>query len=365
MSIPTLLVLTPEYGRKSWGGLATYVRSVSEAWEARGADVVVALAPTYLDRCPDTRELSEDANRKVVVREASESSQSYATRVLRELSGDVFVYVQDPSLVDIAVHLAELGTPVGLSAISHLPSYGGFSYFDEPQSITEQRINEAELFRLVDFVIAPSRFCADITSRIHRLHGRDIVVSPFGATKFSAGAATSSSAAQPLRVLTVGRLALQKGIAEYVELVKKVPAQTASFVHVGSALEPRYEHQARESGATFLGQMSHLAVLDQMRVADVILSTSLHETFGFAVLEGMSNGLVPVAFEAGALSELFTDASEGFVVRTGDVDGLAAALHRLHVDRSLLQTMGAKARLRAEAFQWDTHVEVILEKLIG
>jgi glycosyltransferase involved in cell wall biosynthesis len=43
----------------------------------------------------------------------------------------------------------------------------------------------------------------------------------------------------------------------------------------------------------------------------------------------------------------------GFLVRHGDVDGLAAGMRRLASDRSLVEQLGAQGRSFATTFTWE------------
>lgn len=71
------------------------------------------------------------------------------------------------------------------------------------------------------------------------------------------------------------------------------------------------------------------------------------EQFGFAAMEAMACGKVPVVSTTGGLPEVVGDA--GLVFPAGDFGALARHLRRLLEDRPYREDLGARARARAEA----------------
>ena len=94
--------------------------------------------------------------------------------------------------------------------------------------------------------------------------------------------------------------------------------------------------------------------------AEVAVSPSLYEGFGFPACEAMACGLPLVATDGGALPEVVGDA--GVIVPKGDPQALAAALAGLLNDPGRRSTLGAAARKRVtEHFRWDTAARSLLE----
>lgn len=92
------------------------------------------------------------------------------------------------------------------------------------------------------------------------------------------------------------------------------------------------------------GMLSQPQVADLMSQADVVLSSSLYETYGLTLLEGIFSGAWGVTFGVGGQTDIVIDGVNGFVVtphpatdRAGAVSALADALNRaitmLPVDR--------------------------------
>jgi len=70
------------------------------------------------------------------------------------------------------------------------------------------------------------------------------------------------------------------------------------------------------------------------------------DTSSFSLKEQMACEKAVVASDYGGLGEIVTDGIEGFVVPSGVVEPLAAAIRRLANDASLRKTMGAAGRAR-------------------
>jgi phosphatidylinositol alpha 1,6-mannosyltransferase len=112
----------------------------------------------------------------------------------------------------------------------------------------------------------------------------------------------------------------------------------------------------RATRITPLGYRPYQDVLSRLLKADIVLSTSMYETFGLALLEGMAAGAVPVAFECGAFAEFIEPDVSGVLVGPGDVAGAAAAICELQRDIARLDDLAAGAIAAASSFSWDTHV---------
>lgn len=83
---------------------------------------------------------------------------------------------------------------------------------------------------------------------------------------------------------------------------------------------------------------------------DVAVLPSRREAFGRVVIESMHAGLPVVGYAEAALPELVREGQDGFLVPSGDIEGLARGIARLAGDRTLRLRLGANARARAAQF---------------
>lgn len=152
-----------------------------------------------------------------------------------------------------------------------------------------------------------------------------------------------------------GRLVREKGVLDLVEAARKLrpPNTRVQLVLLGAGpLETEVRARA--------GADVHLAILparprDQIAPfyqsldAFVLPSRTTRtwkEQFGMVAAEAMACGVPVVGSSSGAIPDLLGRA--GLIVPEGDADALAAALHRLAIDRRLRDELGAAARRRSE-----------------
>ncbi len=77
--------------------------------------------------------------------------------------------------------------------------------------------------------------------------------------------------------------------------------------------------------------------------------TTWKEALGIATLEAMAAGIPTVVSNNYGLAETTVHGETGFIVEVGDIDGISKSLLKLLKDPQLLQSMGEKARRRAQS----------------
>lgn len=93
-----------------------------------------------------------------------------------------------------------------------------------------------------------------------------------------------------------------------------------------------------------LGRLSHAALLDGLRAADVVLLPSPAELFGNVTAEAMALGRPVVAADAGANPEIVGDG--GILVAADDSAAMSEAVARLLEDPAFAARVGEAARAR-------------------
>ncbi len=89
--------------------------------------------------------------------------------------------------------------------------------------------------------------------------------------------------------------------------------------------------------------------------ASIFVTLSWYETFCFPVAEAMASGLPIVASSFGSIPEIMGDA--GIAVDPRQPGQAAQALEGLLKNRALRQTLGQRARIRAQIFSWERTAE--------
>lgn len=148
-----------------------------------------------------------------------------------------------------------------------------------------------------------------------------------------------------------------KGVANLIEAFAKIavtfPDVELRIVGDGD-LRPSYESQAAASGygghIRFLGRISDEELAEQYHqaFAHVLPSTDRSEAFGLVTLAAAASGVPSVVSDLPGVRSLIDPDRTGFVVKAGDVDGLAKALKTLLTDPERAAAMGRMARERIE-----------------
>jgi phosphatidylinositol alpha-1,6-mannosyltransferase len=180
----------------------------------------------------------------------------------------------------------------------------------------------------------------------------------------------------PGKILFVGRLISRKGVDELIEAFKMLLPDfpNARLEIVGDGPErPRLTALVKRLGlvdsVTFYGSLRGDALYQKYRECDFVAMPSRTmkddvEGFGTVFLEAGLMGRPSVGTYSGGIPEAVTDKVTGLLVKEGNIDELAAALHALVSDEGLREELGRNARARVlRDFTWKvtaTRLEEIL-----
>ncbi len=155
----------------------------------------------------------------------------------------------------------------------------------------------------------------------------------------------------------VGRLVAEKGFPEFVAAGEQLAARFPNLhlLVVGHQLvSDRAAQQWRPAQTSALGNRLHaLSNRDDMpqlyAAMDVNVLPSHREGFPRVLMEGAAAGLPQVATRIRGCRQTIDDGKTGFLVDVADVNALAARIADLLADAKLRATLGAAARVKAEA----------------
>ena len=274
-------------------------------------------------------------------------------RVLRERRPDV-----------LHTHTAKAGATGRIAALSlrHGPralvhTFHGHvltGYFDERRS-RAFTVAERLLARRTGAVIAVSEEVRDDLVRLGVAPRERFVVIPYGFDLESLAAGDRArgrelaGATDEFVVGWVGRLAPVKqpldAIRGFAALRER--GVDALLCIVGDGDErAATEALARELGVDvrFAGFQKGLA--DWYAGFDAFCLTSINEGTPVAAIEALAAGRPVVATRVGGVPAVVSDGEDGFLVRSGDTDALAARLAELAADPALRERMGARGAAR-------------------
>lgn len=152
-----------------------------------------------------------------------------------------------------------------------------------------------------------------------------------------------------VKVITVGRFVAQK---DYRTAIKAVAGayranRDIRFTIIGyGELESSVRQWVREEGIDDITEIliNSDRIADELRDADIYLSTSLFEGISNSIMEGMNANLPVVATAVGDNDMLVKPGVNGYLTDKGDSRALAAHIAHLAADRELRQQMGRKSK---------------------
>jgi glycosyltransferase involved in cell wall biosynthesis/ribosomal protein S18 acetylase RimI-like enzyme len=158
-----------------------------------------------------------------------------------------------------------------------------------------------------------------------------------------------------LLILTIARLAADKGLDYLIEAAAMLPA-TGRSTHIVIAGEGP-EHEQLEQRARRLGVMHQVTfagfredVGDLLAACDAVILPSLREGLSISLLEAMAAGKPIIATNIGSQTEVASHGEIALLVPTADGPALAKAILRLIRDPVLMARLGENARVVYETF---------------
>lgn len=146
-------------------------------------------------------------------------------------------------------------------------------------------------------------------------------------------------------------------IAALAKLRATLPAGWR-WLLVGNGKERQaLEDQVRAAGiadhVTFVGRLDDHELHSLYEEVDLLVHPTLYEGSSLVTLEGMIHRRPVVASAAGGIPDKVFDGRNGFLVRPGDVDDLAAKLRMALERRAQWPAWGDESvRIVAETFDW-------------
>ncbi len=185
-----------------------------------------------------------------------------------------------------------------------------------------------------------------------------------------------TSPADPVVILSVGRLVEKKGTDVLLEALARIrPGLHWRFVQVGNGpLRKRLERLARSLGIAgrvqWRGALTQDKVLEAYRAADLFALASRIAADGDrdglpnVIAEAQSQALACVATRVSAIPELVRDGQTGLLVAQNDPEALPRALEALIADPARRRTLGHAGQARvAQSFALEANLEQLARKL--
>jgi glycosyltransferase involved in cell wall biosynthesis len=157
----------------------------------------------------------------------------------------------------------------------------------------------------------------------------------------------------PLELLFLGHVVPRKGLLPLLEALARLDRDSWRLSIVGSLdFDPAHARRAQQltrqlglsDSVRFLGPLPDDELVTILGTRHLFCMPYAYEGFGIAILEAMAFGLPAIGCREGAAGETIRQGTNGFLLRPGDLAGLAPLLIKLHHDRGELQRMARSAR---------------------
>jgi len=224
----------------------------------------------------------------------------------------------------------------------------------------------ARTARRASLVFANSIYTArEVTSRLGVESSRIEVVHPPLSARFASPDRVLSGKIE--RLIFFGRLRPEKGILDLIEALGRLESEGWQLTVVGPGDAGAVLRAMSERGimerVRMLGTLEPTRLKEELDLAQVAVLPSHEESFGLAVAEAQLAGLPVVAYDAGAVGELCEDGVNGWLVPTGDIDRLSAAIRQTLNDPDETRRRGVMARDRAQRLLLDPPGSKILHAI--
>ncbi len=169
-------------------------------------------------------------------------------------------------------------------------------------------------------------------------------------------------------LLSVGRLAAEKNLDLVVQTYHALKAAGRDVRMVFAGDGPmRTAIQAKCPDALFVGMCTQQQLSVLYASADLLLFTSLTETFGNVTLESLACGTPVLAFDCAAAGEFITHTQNGWLAHCDDSHDYIQCALEITKDKSTLSSARALAHASVAQLSWDeiaNQVETIFHRAI-
>jgi len=249
-----------------------------------------------------------------------------------------------------------LGLPIVASLHTRFETYPAFYGLGALRPLVEAHLKR--FYRRSDHVLAPTPALA---AEMRRLRGDDHV------SLWSRG--VDRARFDPARrdnnwrrahgwsdddavVLFFGRLVLEKGVGDFIAIVRKLQEDGHAVRPLIVGAGPAAGLFDALPGAVMTGHLDGAELAQAVASADILLNPSTSEAFGNVVLEAMAAGLAVVSAAAPSAKALIDQGRTGLLCPPGNHAAFAAAIEPLLESPAQRAALAAAARQASAAYGW-------------
>jgi starch synthase len=231
--------------------------------------------------------------------------------------------------------------------------------FPEWQTTLEERLPEVLAcenleHKLATKIIAASSYTKQ-TLISQGVPAEKITVNPYGVDLKSFHPPSEPRSRERLRFLFLGSVSARKGVPLLIEAWRSLAPKNCELWLVGPTTSKERALIPELPGLKVLGKYPFEDLPDLLRQCDVLVFPSYCEGFGLVLLEALASGMPIITTDATAGPDLIDQGSEGFLIRSGNLEALRESMKYFVDHPETLDEMSIAARRRAENFSWDSY----------
>lgn len=212
-----------------------------------------------------------------------------------------------------------------------------------------------EELRMADIIIVASRFTAQ-TLQEYPGDLAPVKIIPYGFPPVNPYKDyTDLSGNRPLKLLFVGKLTQQKGIANLLAAVEALKGQVTLTLVGGKASDDCNTLNKALAKHKWIPSLSHQEVLKLMLDHDVLVFPSLFDGFGLVITEAMAQGTPVIATERSAGPDLIQHGKNGWLVDSSSTESLRKVIEELLECPELIAKAGIEAIKTARERPWEAY----------
>ena len=167
-------------------------------------------------------------------------------------------------------------------------------------------------------------------------------------------------------ILFFGRLVLEKGVDDFIAVVRRLQQQGEKVRPLIVGAGPAADRFAALDRPVLTDHLQGDALARAVASADILLNPSRTEAFGNVVLEAMAAGLASVCADSSSARPLVAPDETGLLCAS--LDDYAHAMKALCASPERRRAMGAAARSASEGYCWTAASESVVrayERVVG
>lgn len=215
---------------------------------------------------------------------------------------------------------------------------------------------------LADHIFVANSFTAKTLRDYYTGKLAPIHVIPYGFPTVS-NLIFKKSKSKRIKLLFVGSLSQQKGIANLFEAVKGLEEHIELTI-VGRKVVENCEPLNKELlKYKWHPSLPNDEVLKLMRLSDVFVLPSLYEGFGLVISEAMSQGVPVITTNRTVGLDFIKNGENGWLIEAGSTEALRNQIENLLINRTDIYEIGEEAKKTAQKRPWEVYSKEMAETI--